>query len=165
MSAIMERKAEGIYEIKFPEGTGIEFPEGTKVANLEQAGVLGGFAKTEIMGIPIGGAVIGVAMSSLIDALVARFGGQAAFLSGTMGKLILAWVTKQWGSRWLGKDVANAAAFVFTIDAVSGWVEQLMGNLLGAFSAKQTTPGQRGGVLDQAQKVAGDYYATKFAGR
>lgn len=146
----MEKNEQGTWEIKLPESA--------DPAKLEQAGMLEGIGKTEIMGVPIGGAAIGVAISSLLDALVARFApGQAGFMSGTMGKLLLAYVTKSYLSRWLGTRTADAAAFVFTIDAISGWVEKLIGGVIGGIGLQQARMTQ-GSVLHQAQRVVQDYY-------
>ena len=148
----MEKNKEGTWEIKLPE---------VDPAKLQQAGMLEGVARTEIMGVPIGGAAIGVALSSVVDSLVARFApGQAGFMTGTMGKLLLAYVTKTWLSRWVGSKTADAAAFVFTIDAIGGWVEQLLGGVLGT-----VTQSSGGSVLRQAEKVAEDYYGKAEARR
>ena len=107
-------------------------PQGAEVELHAQAGMLGGIAGIEPMGIPIGGAAIGVAVSSLVSALVARFApGQTALLAGPMGKLGLAWAIKQYLSKPLGAKNADAVAFVLTVSAIEGWVKQMIGQLTG----------------------------------
>lgn len=110
----------------------IKFPEPDQVADLEnREGALSGVAKMEVMGLPLGGASIGVAGSAAVSALVTRFiPGQAALLAGPVGKLGLAWAAKQWLSKPLGDRTTDAIAFVLVIDAVGGYVRRAIGNLI-----------------------------------
>ena len=117
-----------------------------ETAHLARAGAVGAldkFAGTDFMGLPVGGAVVGIATSTVVSALVAKFApaGPGALLAGTWGKLGLAWVAKQWLTKPLGSKTTDAMAFVLIVDAVSGWVKQMVGGLMGGLTLKQTMTG------------------------
>jgi hypothetical protein len=133
-------------------------PEGTEVEmHRTAAGALDKFASFDVMGVPLGGATIGVGTVSLIDWAVARFAPkQAAFLTGTAGKLVLALVAKRFLSKPLGSKTTDAMAFVLTISAVESYVNQLIGKLTGVVTMQQVKPA--GSVATSADRMTVDQY-------
>jgi len=110
------------------------------VAELQQSGALDKFAGTEIMGIPIGGAVIGVGVAAAINALAAKFlPGQAGFLTKPVGKVVLAYVANQYLAKPLGRKTADAIAFVLVADAVRGYIEPMISKTIGGTATLSQT--------------------------
>ena len=113
-----------------------------ETAQLEQVSSLRNVVKFEVMGLPLGAAG-GVAVA---DYLIDRFLSERLAQWGAFGELGLAWVIKTYGAKFLGKGLADAAALVFTYEAiretVTGWID-------GVWPA-----GTAKGAVRQAQNVA-----------
>ena len=94
-------------------------PEETEVELHAKAGVLGGFAKTEIMGVPIGAAGVGLLTVGIWDALRGLLGGiLPAQIPQWLIPVIGAWVVQTRIIKgWMGADAANAAGLILTADA------------------------------------------------
>jgi len=93
--------------------------EETEVELHAKAGVLGGFAKTEIMGVPIGAAGVGLLTVGIWDALRGLLGGiLPAQIPQWLIPAIGAWVVQTRIIKgWMGADAANAAGLILTADA------------------------------------------------
>ena len=148
-----ELKEAGFIDIETAKKLLSANPEGTEVElHRTAAGALDKFAGFDVMGIPLGGAAIGVGAVSLVDWAVAKFApNQAQFLTGTAGKLVLALVTKKFLSKPLGDKTTDAIAFVLTISAVESYVNQLIGKLTGVVTLQKVKP--TGNI---ATKASGD---------
>lgn len=136
----MIKNADGVVEIKLPEAD--------PVAELHAVAALDKFAGQEVMGIPIGGAAIGVGIASAINALAARFmPGQTAFLTKPIGKVVLAWVVKQYLAKFVGPKSADAIAFVLVADAARGYIEPMISKAItgGTAALTQTMHGSDSG--------------------
>ncbi len=147
--SVMIKNAEGAWEIKLPE------PE--PVAHLEATfGALDKFAGTEIMGIPIGGAAIGVGLAAALNSLAAKFlPGQTAFLTKPVGKVVLAWAVKNYMGKFVGHKSADAIAFVLVADAARGYIEPMITKLIGGTaSLSQTLHGAAGGNGNKITSIA-----------
>ena len=139
----------------------------TKVAPVEErTGVLAGLVKTEVLGIPIGAVAIGTAGGVFISELVDGFMATQGTMAKGAVKLAMAGVTATWGKRWIGKDAAYAIAFVLGVFGLSQiipidkYAAQAAGYIKGMLPGTIKVTGMpRGGVVDQAGKVAQDYYA------
>ena len=141
--------AEKMLSAKKPEGTEVEL-------HRTAAGALDKFAGFDVMGIPLGGAAIGVGTVSLVNWLVAKFApNQAKYLTGTAGKLVLALVAKKFLSKPLGDKTTDAIAFVLTISAVESYVNQLIGKLTGV-TMGQVKPAGSGAT--SADRMTVDQY-------
>ena len=107
-----------------------------------QAGVMGGFAKTEIMGVPIGAAAVGLLTVSVWDAL-------RGLVGGALPAAIPQWLVPAIGSvvvqskvikGFMGADAANAAGLILTVDAIQALfnVRGLVSGLVGGVNLGQT---------------------------
>jgi len=110
-----------------------------------QAGMLGGFAKTEIMGVPIGAAAVGLLTVSVWDAL-------RGLLGGVLPEAIPAWLVPAIGAMvvqskaikdFMGADAANAAGLILTADAIQALfnVRGLVSGMVGGIKLEQTMRG------------------------
>ena len=130
-------------------------PEGTEVELHAQAGVLGGFAKTEIMGVPIGAAGVGLLTVSIWDALRGLVGGVLpaaipAWLVPAIGAMV---VQSKMIKGWMGADAANAAGLILTVDAIQALfnVRGIISGLVGGVKLGQVRPaGSVGGNTTQS---------------
>ena len=110
-----------------------------------RVGVLGGFAKTEIMGVPIGAAGVGLLTVSLWDAL-------RGLVGGALPAQIPQWLIPAFGAMvvqgkmvkgWMGADAANAAGLILTVDAIQALfnVRVIVSRLVGGMKFGQTMRG------------------------
>ena len=107
-----------------------------------QAGALSGFAKTEIMGVPIGAAGIGLLTVSVWDALRGLVGGVLpaaipAWLIPVIGAMV---VQSKAIKGFMGADAANAAGLILTADAIQALfnVKGIVSGLVGGVRFGQT---------------------------
>jgi len=118
-----------------------------KEVNLEaaKAGVLGGFAKTEIMGVPIGAAGVGLLTVSVWDAIRGLVGGMLpAAIPGWLVPAIGAMVVQSRMIKgWMGSDASNAAGLILTADAIQALfnVRGVVSGLVKGVSLGQTMRG------------------------
>ena len=126
-------------------------PSEDETVNLEAArvGVLGGFAKTEFMGVPIGAAGVGLLTVSVWDALRGLLGGMLpaaipAWLVPAIGAMV---VQSRMIKGWMGADAANAAGLILTADAIQALfnVRGLVSNLTKGIRLGQTMKGYTAG--------------------
>ena len=126
-------------------------------------GVLGGFAKTEIMGVPIGAAGVGLLTVSVWDAI-------RGLVSGSLPAAIPAWLIPAIGAAvvqskmikgFIGADASNAAGLILTADAIQslfnvrGLVSGLVGGVkLGQIKAAGAT-GNNSQSVDDYLKAHG----------
>jgi len=110
-----------------------------------RVGVLGGFAKTEIMGVPIGAAGVGLLTVSLWDALRGLVGGALPaqipqWLIPAFGAMV---VQSKMIKGWMGADAANAAGLILTVDAIQALfnVRVIVSRLVGGMKFGQTMRG------------------------
>ena len=108
-------------------------------------GVLGGFAKTEIMGIPVGAAAVGLLTVSIWDAIRGLAGGVLpaaipAWLVPAIGAFVVQTRTIK---GFMGTDAANAAGLILTADAIQALfnVRGLVSGLVGGVKLGQTMRG------------------------
>ena len=105
-------------------------------------GVLSGFAKTEIMGVPIGAAGVGLLTVSVWDAI-------RGLVSGSLPAAIPAWLIPAIGAAvvqskmikgFMGADAANAAGLILTADAIQALfnVRGVVSGLVGGVKFRQT---------------------------
>ena len=155
-----ELKEAGFMDIEIAKKILLAKPEGTEVElHRTAAGALDKFASFDVMGIPLGGAAIGVGTVSLVNWAVAKFiPSQAKFLTGTAGKLVLAFVAKKFLSKPLGSKTTDAMAFVLTISAVESYVNQLIGKLTGVTMVTMSQVKPAGSVATSADKMTVDQY-------
>lgn len=137
-------------------------------ADLKDPDGIAAVSRFEVWDIPIGKVLIGgftaVFATELVDGFMAN---QNTYVIGGV-KLVLAGATVKWGSRFLGREGAMAAAVLLGYDGIRNlipldtWARTVASKVSGVIPhaglASGTTPGHRGGVLDQAQRVAQDYY-------
>ena len=117
-------------------------------AELEQVKALGGIAKLDVMGLPLGAVAAGTGLAFVVDRLI----GERLATWGPVANLAVALGVKQFGTQYLGKGVADATAFVLTYEAIAdtiqGWIE----------SVWPVTPVEQGrhsrGVVAQAEQAA-----------
>ena len=120
-------------------------PKGTEIELHARAGVLGGFAKTEIMGVPIGAAGIGLLTVSIWDAIRGLVGGVLpaaipAWLVPAIGAMV---VQSRMIKGWMGADAANAAGLILTVDAIQALfnVRGIVSGLVSGVKLGQTMRG------------------------
>jgi hypothetical protein len=138
----------------------------TAEAALEESGALGGITNLKIWDIPIGKAVAGGAIAILASELVDGFMAKYSKTIKGVSKLVLAGVTIKWLSKPLSKEMAGVVALLLTFDAIRDLtpIDEWMSKAANKVSGIIPTGGlgdQRGGnkVIDQAKRVAADYYA------
>lgn len=131
------------------EKDAFQIVEGEETADLEQAKALSGIAKFEVMGIPLGNAIVGGGIAFLVDQLTERFLPQ---VTGPTANLVGAFAIVYFGKRILGTSTAQAAAMFLTYEALRDTVEGALG---GIFGAAQHNPG---GGLAQQPATSGAYY-------
>ena len=135
----MEKNEQGVWEIKLPEATGEAHLEAAR------AGVLEGFAKTEVFGIPIGAAAGGLLAVSIWDAL-------RGFVGGAIPANIPQWAIPAVGAvvmntkmmkGFIGSTTANTAGIILTADAIQALfnVRGLVSGLFKGAQLKQTMKG------------------------
>lgn len=126
----------------------------------QQAGMLGGITKMEVMGIPIGAAAVGGATAFVVDAVFDRFLPQ---LTGSVANLVAAWAIMQFGHRFLG-DAARYAAIFLAYEAVRGPIENALGGIVkpAASQVAQQLLHQQG--FAQTSAVDGGYYTKALGG-
>ena len=95
-------------------------PEGTEVELHAKAGVLGGFTKTEIMGVPAGAAGIGLLIVGAWDAIRGLVGSKLPvnipqWLIPAVGAMA---VQSKFVKPKIGEAAANAAGLILTVDAI-----------------------------------------------
>ena len=120
-------------------------PQGAEVELHAQAGMLGGFAKTEIMGIPVGAAAVGLLTVGVWDAIRGLVGGALpaaipAWLVPAIGAFVVQTRTIK---GFMGTDAANAAGLILTADAIQALfnVRGLVSGLVGGVKLGQTMRG------------------------
>lgn len=121
-----------------------------ETADLE-AGVLTGISKFEVMGIPLGNAIVGGGIAFLVDQMTERFLPQ---VTGPTANLAGAFFIVYFGKRFLGTSTAQAAAMFLTYEALRDTIEGALGGIFGA-----AQPHNPGAGLGQQPAVSGDYYA------
>ena len=128
----------------------------------QAAGVLGGFAKTEIMGVPIGAAGVGLLTVGVWDAIRGLVGRvlPAAIPSWLIPALGAAVVQSKRVKGFMGTDAANAAALILTADAIQSLfnVRGVVSGLVSRVKLGQVTPAGGGGTaqsVDQYLKAQG----------
>ena len=120
--------------------------EGTEVElHRAQAGVLGGFAKPKIMGVPIGAAGVGLLTVSAWDAIRGLVGGKLptnipAWLIPAVGAAV---VQSKFVKPRIGDAAANAAGLILTADAIQALfnVRGVVSGLVGGVKLGQTMRG------------------------
>ena len=128
-------------------------------AEMEQAaGILRGITNIKPLGLPLGDVVIGASLAILIDRLiVSKFAAQLP-VGGTWINLGSAFVIQQYGSKFLGKDAANAAAFVLVYEAVADTIDAwISGVLPGAAQSQMKASGGNGQGHHEQVPVSGYY--------
>ena len=122
-----------------------ETPENEMHLEAARVGVLGGFAKTEIMGVPIGAAGVGLLTVSLWDALKGLVGGALPaqipqWLISAFGAMV---VQSRMVKGWMGADAANAAGLILTAEAIQALfnVRDIVSRLVGGMKFGQTMKG------------------------
>ena len=107
-----------------------------------RAGILSGFAKTEIMGVPIGAAAVGLLTVSVWDALRGLVGGvlPAAIPSWLIPAIGAAVVQSKMIKGFMGADASNAAGLILTADAIQSLfdVRGAVSDLVGGVKFRQT---------------------------
>ena len=119
--------------------------EGTEVELHAKAGVLGGIAKTEIMGVPIGAAGVGLLTVSIWDAIRGLIGGALpAQIPQWLVPAIGAYVVQTRPIKGImGADAANAAGLILTADAIQALfnVRGVISGLVGGMKFGQAMRG------------------------
>jgi len=132
---------------------------GTEV-HLEAArtGVLSGFAKTEIMGVPIGAAAVGLLTVSVWDALRGLVGGALPaqipqWLIPAIGAMV---VQSKPIKGFMGNDATNAAGLILTVDAIQALfdVRGIVSGLVSGVKLRQTRPA---GATSNNRQSVDDY--------
>ena len=160
---ILMRQEDGSYVLEMPQETQ------PRQAQLEQLGFVENIARTDIAGIPVGGALTGAVVIELLDKLV----GSTIAGWGIWGNLVLAWAAKQFGSRWLGSRTADSAALLLTYAAVQPMVSDLLNKVWPGTVVEQPHALSGGGIpvsqsmasssMEQMPATSSDYYAMAFA--
>jgi len=143
-------------------------PADTPSAEMHQ---LGGIARAEVFGLPLGQAAIGggiaVIVGEIVDMVMAKVMPAGGTMASALTKGVAAWLAVGPLSRWIGKDVGIAAAILLTYDAVrtlipfDEWIRQrIPGHTPGEFGSRPMTES----AVQQAQQVAEDYYKTALGG-
>ena len=139
-------------------------PEGTEVKlHAAGAGVLGGFAKTEIMGVPIGAAGVGLLTVGIWDAL-------RGLVGGVLPAAIPAWLVPAIGAMavqsrmikgWMGSNAANAAGLILTVDAIQTLfdVRGIVSKLVSGIKFRQVKPA--GSVGENTTQSIDQYLAAQ----
>lgn len=174
---LLKPDEEGVYHLEMPsieeKAETDDNPKDTEVAELERVKVLEDISKFEIANIPFGMAALGGA-SALIGLEVADgFLGAVkddagnVNVSSLLGRGALAWVVESRTVKgWLGANACHFAAAFIALDTlrqlipIDTWLSDMLGKIgIGGGSAIKPTRKGKGSVVDQAQKVATDYYA------
>ena len=150
------------------EGTLVEVVEKAETElHLEKtqagiAGALGGFAKTEVKGVPIGAAAVGLLTVSVWDAIRGLVGGAlpAAIPQWLVPALGAAVVQSKMVKGFMGADATNAAALILMADAIQALfnVRGLVSGLVSGVKLRQVNPAGSGGTtqsVDQYLKAHG----------
>jgi len=120
-------------------------PEGTEIELHAKAGVLGGFAKTEVMGVPIGAAAVGLLTVSVWDAIRGLVGGAlpAQIPQWLIPAIGAAVVQSKMIKSFMGADASNAAGLILTADAIQALfnVRGVVSGLVGGVKLGQTMRG------------------------
>lgn len=141
-SITLERKGD-VWELVIPEDGAAQ---DKKMELAQQAGILEGIRQFEVMGIPLGDAVIGGGVAALSRALL---GGLLPGVSAPVAKLVSAWAILQFGPGILGKGAARMGATFLAWDAVAQPVEDLVRQLTRTVGLKQ------GASLEQVDSAPG----------
>ena len=120
-----------------------------------QAGILGGFTSTEVMGVPVGAAAIGLLVVSAWDAIRGLVGGKLpanipAWLIPAVGAMA---VQSKFVKPRIGDAAANAAGLILTADAIQALfnVRGLVSGLVNKVPVKlQQTQAAGGGSTSQS---------------
>ena len=137
----------------------VEETAGTEV-HLEAArmGVLSGFARTEIMGVPIGAAAVGLLTVSVWDALRGLVGGALPaqipqWLIPAIGAMV---VQSKPIKGFMGNDATNAAGLILTVDAIQALfdVRGIVSGLVSGVKLRQTRPA---GATSNNRQSVDDY--------
>jgi hypothetical protein len=151
MSEVIElkKREDGTYAFELPSG---------QVAELEQAGVLEGFSKTEVFGIPVGQAAGGLLAVSVWDAIRGLLSGVLpAQVPGWMIPAIGAWVmSTRTIQGMLGKTASDTAGIILTADAVQALfnVRGLISGLVSGVKFGQPSAASFGGNGSKEQSLA-----------
>lgn len=131
-----------------------------QTAELESsAGVLGRVSSMDVMGIPLGQAVVGGGIAILVDRMLleridpAHKWGPWALLGG-------AWAVKKFGHKYLGGS-ADAAALILAYEAVADWVSSAIDKVA---PAKAAASQGRMAAAEQAS-TQGNYYNSLMGSR
>ena len=137
-------------------------PEGTEVELHAKAGVLGGFTKTEIMGVPAGAAGIGLLIVGAWDAIRGLVGGK---LPANIPQWVIPFVgamavQSKFVKPRIGDAAANAAGLILTADAIQALfnVRGIVSGLVSGVKLGQVSPAGGGGTtqsVDQYLKAHG----------
>ena len=154
--AVIDKEAvDKLLAIKKDEGTDIEL-------HRAQAGVLGGFAETEVMGVPIGAAGAGLLIVSVWDAIRGLVGGK---LPANIPQWVIPFagamaVQSKFVKPKIGDAAANAAGLILTADAIQALfdVRKLISGLVSKAPVQlQQTQAAGGGSTSQ---TVDDYLKT-----
>jgi hypothetical protein len=132
---------------------------------MEQPAFLDKLTNVEVGGVPVGAAAVGSALAILVDRLVlAKVDPTNKW--GSWANLGAAFVIGRYGGKFMGRKSADAAALILTYEAVADWVTQAMNKIMPSTATiNQAAMAQpRNTAVNQATKVAENYYASAFGG-
>ena len=141
---ILKPNEKGDWEIVLPE-------KKETVAELEQAGFLKGIMSFELMGVPVGAGVVGGSVAYAATKLAQRFMPQ---VQAGLANIVMAWLSLQFGKRFLGGEAAKLTATFLVYEAARGYVNPWIDKLLAMIPGGATQVVTGGTVLAQAQAIA-----------
>jgi len=122
-----------LFAVKNDEGTDVEL-------HRAQAGVLGGFAESKVMGVPIGAAAVGLLVVSVWDAIRGLVGGKLPtnipqWVIPAIGAMV---IQSKFIKPRIGDAAANAAGLILTVDAIQALfnVRGIVGGLVNKAPVK-----------------------------
>ena len=113
VTVITPEAVDKLLAVKKDQGTEVEL-------HRAQAGVLGGFAESKVMGVPIGAAAIGLLTVSAWDAIRGLVGGKLPtnipqWVIPAIGAMV---IQSKFIKPRIGDAAANAAGLILTVDAI-----------------------------------------------
>ncbi len=141
-------------------------------AELHESGPLAGITDFKVWDIPVGQAIVGggvaVFATELLDGFLST---QPSMMRGVI-KLVGAGVVVKWGSGLLGSTGAKAAALLIAFDGIRDlvpidtWMKGAAGKVSGIVTNKGLAQNSAPmSAVNQARRVAGDYYSRLSGGR
>ena len=143
--AIIDKETvDGLFAAKKNEGTDVEL-------HRAQAGVLGGFVESKVMGVPIGAAAIGLLIVSVWDAIRGLVGGKLPtnipqWVIPAVGAMA---VQSKFVKPKIGEAAANAAGLILTVDAIQA-LSDVRGLVSRLVNKTQVQPVSEGGTSQTA---------------